>query len=299
VRHEGSSIIKRIEVTALFSVYTGQPEEPVTPHLPEIKELLMNRILFTLFCLFLICARGSAADDDKTKASVKVIGLDIHRTNENEQILTFNPGTTVEVLLTQPGKSILSIDPKASRLASITDDKKTDLTKTKSAFGRDWLNAAFLRFNKDNSQCVFQIYAPSTPAEGASKIMIKANFAVIVGKEEKTAEQKNVTLKVGEKAKLDAIAMTVEKGFGDGKQVTVSFITPERSIKSLEFIDSKGKAIPSIFPNTNPTFANGKGQFQTSCSLPVQTAPVTIKATYFSKTETVNVPVDLSFGLGF
>jgi hypothetical protein len=259
----------------------------------------MNRIMFTLFCLFLFSATALSADDAKTKAAVKVIGLDVHRTTENEQIFTFNPGTTVEVILAQPGKFILAIDPKASKLESFTDDKKTDLTKTKSLFGREWLNATLLRFSKDNAHCAFQIYAPSTPAEGASKLQVKANLAVVIGKEEKTAEQKNVTLKAGEKAKLDAIDMTVEKGFPEGKQVTASFITSERSIKSLEFIDSKGKAIPQVFTNTNPTFAGGKNQFQTTCSLPVQADPITVKVTYFSKTETVKVPVELSFGVGF
>lgn len=259
----------------------------------------MKCYLSTLVCVFVVGAAGLAADDDKTKASVKVIGLDIHRTLDNEQIFAFNPGTTVELLLAQPGKFILGVDSKASKLESFTDDKKTDLTKTKALFGREWLNAAFLRFNKDNSQCVFQIYAPGTPVEGAAKVLVKADLAVVIGKEEKTAEEKNIALKVGEKVKLDDIAMTVEKGFPEGKQVTASFITPERSIKSIAFIDSKGKAITQVFTNTNPTFVNGKNQFQTTCSLAIPAAPVTVKVTYFSKTEIVKMPVELSFSVGF
>jgi hypothetical protein len=129
-------------------------------------------------------------------------------------------------------------------------------------------------------------------------VLVKANLSVICGKEEKTAEQKNAALKVGDKATLDAIEMNVQKGFPEGKQVTVVFITPERSIKTIEFIDSKGKVINQVFTNTNfLTFP--KPQCQTTCSLAVPAEPVTIKVTYFSKTETIAVPVELSFGVGF
>jgi hypothetical protein len=261
-------------------------------------EFSMKRTVFYFSCLLLFVGLGLAAEDDKGKASVKVVGLEIHRSNPDDQIMIFNPGTSVTVMLSQPGKAILGLDGRASKLETFADDKKTDLTKTKSTFGREWLNAAFLRFNKDSSQCVFQIYAPGTPVEGADKVFVKANLAVLCGKEEKVVEQKNAALKVGDKATLDAIEMNVQKGFPEGKAVTVVFTTPDRSIKTIEFIDSKGKAINQVFTNTNfLTFP--KPQCQTVCSLSAPAEPVTIKVTYFSKTETIMAPVDLRFGVGF
>src|SRR5262245_31793943 len=101
------------------------------------------------------------ADDAKGKASVSVFGLTVQKPGSMDQIPFFNPGTTLDVVIGQPGKFILGIDAKASKLTAFTDDKKTDLTKTKSAFPRDWLNASFLRFNKDNTQCAVQVCAPS------------------------------------------------------------------------------------------------------------------------------------------
>src|SRR5262245_43512899 len=96
-----------------------------------VQEPPMKRVNLCLAGLFLCSTLGLTADDDKTKASAKVIGLDIHRANVSEQIFSFNPGTSVEMLLSQPGKFILGLDPKASKLESFTDDKKTDLTSTK------------------------------------------------------------------------------------------------------------------------------------------------------------------------
>ncbi len=288
----------------------------------------MKQSVFPIVCLLLIGRVVFAADDDKTKASVRTIGLAISKPSkvgDSDQIASFNPGTTVDVVITQPGKFILGIDPKASKLTAFTDDKKTDLSKrpstfgrewlnasflrfnketdlkkTTSAIGREWLNASFLRFNKDNSECAFQVYAPNVPVEDAERILVQATIAVLCGKEEKTAEQKDLSLKVGQKATLGSISLTVQKGYPEGKQITVALATPERSIKSVEFLDSKGKTIKQNFTNTFMMFNNmGKPEYQTSCSLPVPSEPVTVKVVYFSKTETINVPVDLKIGVGF
>ena len=263
----------------------------------------MKQSVFPIVCLLLIGRVVFAADDDKTKASVRTIGLAISKPSkvgDSDQIASFNPGTTVDVVITQPGKFILGIDPKASKLTAFTDDKKTDLSKRPSTFGREWLNASLLRFNKDNSQCPFQIYAPNVPVEDAERILVQATIAVLCGKEEKTAEQKDLSLKVGQKATLGSISLTVQKGYPEGKQITVALATPERSIKSVEFLDSKGKTIKQNFTNTFMMFNNmGKPEYQTSCSLPVPSEPVTVKVVYFSKTETINVPVDLKIGVGF
>src|SRR5262245_23870222 len=72
---------------------------------------------------------ATAVAQDK---AVQVTGIAIHKRLPKDQqdvILAYQFGTTVDVLITQKDKRILGVDTKASKLTSFADDKKTDLSK--------------------------------------------------------------------------------------------------------------------------------------------------------------------------
>jgi hypothetical protein len=239
--------------------------------------------------------------DDTKPASARVVSLHIVKPEEKDRDVSFeffSPSTTVQALVTLPGKVILGVDQKASKLTSFTDDKKTDLTKSKvkTFFTIPWLDA-YASISKDKHSCAVRLRGQNAPAAGASKIRLKASLVVVCGSGEKTAEKKDVKVEKGTKEKVGPVELEVPAPFPGGSYQVV-FRSDLPVIKNVEFLDADGKAVKSFGGFTQPPlFDNAK--YQTTYTLTdKKVTKVTVKLTYYEKTEKVKVPLDLSFGVG-
>jgi len=264
------------------------------------------RWLSTL-CLFAFGAALLAADeakpaDEKSSAKVQAIGLIVRKSPPPKPgAFGFAPnGVTMDLTVSKPGKFIVGIDAKASKLDSFTDDKKNNLFKKQPGVfgGADrWINEYMTQFGPEGESCTVQIMAANAPGKGAAKILVKASLIVQCGANEKTTDKKEIALKANEEVKVGDFTMKVNNAgdFGAGLAV----LSAEPRVKSVEFFDADGKAMKTMPPGRGNIFdQQGKPQAAASYFLGGKKMDkVSFKITYFDKIEAVTVPLDLSVGL--
>lgn len=211
------------------------------------------------------------------------------------------PGTRIQAVLSLPGKTMLAVDEKASKLESFKDDLGTDLTKADDTFpgGNRWVESFAFKASEKGDRALTVFNAAGVPASGAKKILMRGTLSILCGGTTKTAELKEVELKVDPKAKikLGEVTFTVEKSLYVG-DVSVKFESSSPNIRSASFTTTTGQAITTDKPNTSRFGFDNKYTYNTSYNLRTKADKINITLTYFEKTEVVNLPVELSVGIG-
>jgi hypothetical protein len=263
------------------------------------------RWLSTL-CLFAAGTALLAADDakpeEKSSAKVQAISLFIRKAPPAKPgtfVITPN-GVTMDLTVSKPGKFIVGIDAKASKLDSFTDDKKNNLfKKAAGVFGgtTNWINEYATQYGPEGESCTVQITAGNAPGKGAEKIVVKASLVLKCGADEKTSDKKEIALKANEEVKVGDFTVKVNSAgdFGAGLAV----LSAEPRVKSVEFFDADGKALKTMPPGRGNIF-NQQGKPQAAASYFLggkKMDKVSFKITYFDKVEAVTVPLDLRVGL--
>lgn len=262
------------------------------------------------FCaaFWFAAAAGLLTADEKKEAAgkgaakVQVTRLEIRKSPPVKRAgpLVPSSGISLAIRVSPPGKSIMGIDIKGSKLDSLTDDKKNNLYK-KAAFsfgGSDWLSE-FAEYSPEGDAVTLHVNADGAPGSGASKILLKASLALKCGSNEKATEKKAIALKA--KEQIDLGPFKVQIGPFGGNQVLV--VSDKENVKSVEFYDEKGKKVetspPNRLPPPPPAAPGGAKKMQYTYSYFVfeQKPKVFVKINYCEKLEKVTVPLDLRVGL--
>ena len=231
------------------------------------------------------------------------------------------PSFEVSMLLSRPDRNLIAFDAKASKLLSLTDDRKTELMKETGGIptGFDVGNGEQSPFQgkigEEGHRCLVRLRAPRTPAPGATKVTIKADLVLKCGTAEKAVEQKDFAPKLGSKVTVGPEPMEVGEGYGGDNLGAAAFgpggvtgemsiwlchsaPTPPPAIKSIAFLDAEGNPIKSWVATPTASFGPGK-PFQTQYGLEKKVDSLTVKVTYYEKVETLTVPVSIETGVGF
>jgi hypothetical protein len=263
----------------------------------------MKRWLST-FCV-LACAAGLfAADEPKSDITAQATQLSVRKPlpPKKKEAFAFpdNGSTNLDVALSAPGKFVLGIDTKAGKLTEFADDKGTKLF-TENKFGFGWLGD-FPIINPEGDVCTVHLNGQTAPAKGATKLKVKATVVLTCGSGEKATDKKEIKIKKDAKETVgDFTVQVIDDGamFG-APQIQVS--SDKQNLKSLSFFDDKGQEIKLFFPPFRQTIypmkAGDKMRYGLLANLPKKMDAVTVKATYFEKTEAVSAPIDLDIGVG-
>jgi hypothetical protein len=261
----------------------------------------MMRWLLTL-CLFAFFAGLSLADEKKSEVTAQATFLGIRKPLPVKKkvpgAFPDNGSTNLDVALSAPGKFILGIDVKASKLDQFTDDKETKLY-TADRFGATWLSD-YVQIDPEGEVCTVHFNGQVAPAKGATKLRIKATVVLSCGTDEKATDKKEIAIKKEQKETLGAFTIHVVSDgamFG-GPQIVVA--SDKQNLKGVEFFDAKGEAIKLFFPPNRQNYypTPMKMQYGMYATLPKKIDAVTVKVTYFDKTEALSVPIDLNVGVG-
>jgi hypothetical protein len=261
----------------------------------------MMRWLSTL-CLLGVAGGLLAADEKKADVKAQATALMVRKPlppKKTDPLAFVDTGSTaLDVTLTATGKYVLGVDLKASKLEHFTDDKQTKLDSG-NRFGQNWLSD-YPQITPDGEQCTVHLSAPTPPAKGAAKVQVKATVVLQCGADEKATDKKEIAIKKDQKETVGAFTIQVVNdgaAFG-GPQIAV--ISDKQIVKGAEFFDAKGEAIKlQLFPYRQNVFAGpGKMQYSLVSTLPQKADKVSVKVNYFNKVEPVEVPLDLSVGVG-
>lgn len=208
--------------------------------------------------------------------------------------------TTLTAQLQLPGRIILAVDPTQCAVDRFTDDRNTNLydaPQVRLSFAR--VTATAPPAHGKAIRVTFR--APGHPAAGATKLRVKGEVGVVVGKDEKTVERKDVSVRKG----VDLGAGTLkalDSGLARDVAPTGVKYTGTRPLKRLALVDRAGEEVEAVrnpFTEARTAGAAAKGEFSMLYSWPrAAPDPCTVRATYFDRVELVVVPVDLEAGLG-
>ena len=228
-------------------------------------------------------------------------------------------GTTLHLSLTHSPRALIGFDGKASKLASATDDKATDLAKEEARpnipqfrFGIGNDGPIVANIQPDGHHATLEVQLPRVPVKGATKILLKGQLVFQTGSGEKVVEQKDVSLKDG-KITVGPVPMTFGAqqggGFtpnfgagGDNKpttQVALNHTRPLGVIKKLVFLGPDGKEIAHNQTGSMTSGMGGQLAYTTLYSLEGKVDRATVRLTYYDKVEPLTLPLDVEAGVGF
>lgn len=244
-----------------------------------------------------------AAVAQETSTRVEAVQLTVRSKPTIDGVKMFgDPGIELQLAVKVPGKPILSVDADNSKLVRFVDDQGTDLAKGAPTGFFSWVSLSNAFRDEPTDSCLLDIKTKTLPSGKAGRLEIEAEIALIAASGSQTKEQK-VQLKKGTKITCGPVPMTlgnVEKSSFGGSELNVQISSDQRmdAIKSLVFVDAKGKEI-EVQPMGESSFGfGGKKTYTKSFGLPKKLGAVTIKITSYAKMEAVKVPVKLSVGMG-
>jgi len=244
----------------------------------------------------------------KGKVQVEVIALEVNRPApaDERKLFLISSGrqrTSLKLLISLPGRNIIGTDTAACTLTTFTDEKGTDLSKTRSSGSQPgWLGSSSAYISKDGHACIMWLRSDQVPARGSTKLTIKAKLGLKCGTDETTYTEK-VALKVGTQIKFPPAPMkirTIEETRWPGRKMTIRLNHTKRLdvVRKLTFLGPNGKEIKHIRLSTEYSGTGAKRTYLTSYGLAEKVDSVTLKITYYTKVASVAVPVDVSVGVG-
>lgn len=252
-------------------------------------------------CLLTVFATLCAAEDKKADITAQVTYLYVRKPLPPKKAppggFFDKGGAGLGVTLTAPGKYVLGLDTKASKLDHFRDDKGTKLF-TPGGFGMGWLSES-PQISPEGDQCTISVNATAPPAKGALKIEVKGTVILKCGSDEKKSDKKEIAIKKNQKETVGDFTVTVSNDGSMFGTPQLFIVSDKPNLKGVEMTDDKGGEIKPFFPPSRGAFQDaGKTKYGLAVTLPKKMTAVTVKVIYFSKTEDVEAPLDLSIGVG-
>jgi hypothetical protein len=292
--------------------------------------------LFGATCVgFLVSPVSAGAEEDGKpaalpKAELMSVRIDkpIPGTSGMGRAGTYS-GTSLAFWVTYAQGRIIGFDPKASRVESFTDDKGIDLSEP---YNRPFSWSRFGPFRDAGYTTqdgrLVEVGGDSVPARGAAKISFKATLVVLCASQEKTVEQKGISLKTGGKMNLGPLTVTVQEApvesWGGQAKMAVSLTAnqprpaapppasgriptapapalddPFASIKEVAFFGPDGEEIRRTSSGSSIKHESGETTATRTYALAEKADVLTVRVTYFEKVEAVKVPLSVETGVGF
>jgi hypothetical protein len=253
----------------------------------------MMRMLAVLTIGLVLGSALIAGDRDATKGKTTVEGvaLSVQKKLDQKNYPFSAPMTMLQIKVDSPGKQFMGVDA-ASTVSEMKDDKGTSLLAT-GLFKTSFQTSPQIAVNRES--LVVSLSTMAAPAKGATKVHLKGSLVLLTGLEEKTTDEKEVTIKQNAETKLGdfTLRVTMEKGFGT-QGASFSIASKKPNLKSVNVKDTDGKTVE--------LFGFGSYGFGTNWTSNFAMKKVVdkpkISITYFSKEEKVTVPVDVELGLG-
>lgn len=286
---------------------------------------LVPSTLIVIACVLPIGAQQPKEDDSKgPRWSCLSINISKGKFPGDLQS-SFDRRTRLEFMLEVPGASIVRIVDTRCNLDSFTDDKNTDFLADSGdeKVRMPHLSQGLPGVSADGKYAMVTVHAGIPPAAGATRLRIKGTVTVMVGKNEKDIEKKDVSLQKGvelefgtlkSKAPFGGVLGDNPIGEGFGKKGGAGFRLPDnveykgnRPLKRVTATDGDGKEIifrqQTLHRSGRKTGEDVYTIFLTRpfTGFPKNAPPLdrcTLRITYYDTVEEITVPMKVEAGLG-
>jgi hypothetical protein len=264
-----------------------------------------------LCALAVASVQGTSAGPTKAPdRGVELVGLSVAKPKPGDKFgrsmaSGLQAGTRLHLQIRRPDVSIVDLDTEASKLETFTDEKGTDLSKADRAGwkSRSWLS--WPEVSKDGHTASFGVTSKRVPAAGAKELHLKAAIVLRCGSAVKNAEVKDLALKKGSKLAAGSLTMTVKSvqdggGWDEDTKMTLELTSrrPFTPVKKLTFLAPDGKEIKHHLQGRGSASFGGSTTYTRSYALARKVEAATVRIEYYSKVQTLTVPVDVAAGLG-
>jgi len=211
-------------------------------------------------------------------------------------------GTTVALLVQRPAGGLIKFDDESSKLDVFTDEQGKSLLVKNNTFSSNGFGS-FPKVSKDTKAAMIELRADGTPGKDSRAVHIKGTLAFKAAKERKTYKQSGVALKLDTKIDAGPIPFTISKigkpAWGDGAlEVTLRTQKDPEAVASVRFLDEQGKEIESTSTNSSFLQMGSQATYDQAYSLGRKVDTVTIEITCWQDMTTINVPFELTAGIG-
>ena len=247
-----------------------------------------------------ICALPALAAGPATPAMLK---LEVEHALPEAQQKDLFAGTSNRTRLTlfvqMPDTTMIDLDEEASKLTQFVDDKGTDLSKGDERFGM--MNPIRgMHVADDGHRATVDIEGGVCPVNGATTITAKGTLAIKCGADPKDEKLEKIALAKGTKLTIAGVPVTIsEVNSSSNTQITFESSKPLDAVRELKFLDPAGKEIKSRYSGGSSMKFGSTATYQKMYELETKASSVTIAVSYWGKSQTVSVPLEMKAGVGF
>jgi hypothetical protein len=270
----------------------------------------MKSPVVSLLCSVLVlCGSGSLA----AEVTVRPVGLRIVQASarpDTSQMRPFNhdPGVIVVLEFATRGARFIGLVDDASRIESMVDDTGKDLlaeSPSGEPASRDFWD--FTTISEDGKILLVHNTLrnpPAFPAKEATEIRYTGVCTMRTAQGKRTLEG-TFPLESDAEASAGPLEITLSKIEPDGGygrypyKLTFRFKGPREAIESFELVDGQGEALDQRVASIITSRFGGEAIHRRSIRLArAPDGPITLRVGLWQDLRTVEVPFDLTFGLG-
>jgi len=190
---------------------------------------------------------------------------------------------------------MLELDSGASRLERFTDDRGTNLVNEDAPFGPFDTMA---RVSEDGRHIVFVVPSASLPAAGATGVSAAGVLAVRCGSHREDVASETVALREGGKLAVGGYELTIREvgpsQWGEGHALTLESRTELAAIDAWTLVLPDGRELEA-----SPSMSmSGMGSWQQTLELEESVERASLRITRWADLRTIEVPFEVSAGLG-
>lgn len=267
------------------------------------------------------CGGGSAAHGASPRLIVAVQGVRVIKPppGEDDTLRAFHDvsGTSVALVVTDPGGGLVVFDGDSSRVTSCVDDQGKDLTKrepgTKGAIEvpESWAFGPVGTVSANRKYCSLEVNMPATPTKQAVALTLSGVLVFKTANERKDFTVEKVALQAGTKVQAGNIPLTIKRtgqpqAGGDSHPIAIEFHGKQSldAIARIRFFDAAGKKLEaeevgrSFGESTDGGSAPSDFDATIEYRLKSAADTATIVITCWTDMKKVTVPFDLKVSLG-
>ncbi|MFN7732273.1 MAG: hypothetical protein ACK5OB_10225 [Pirellula sp.] len=198
-------------------------------------------------------------------------------------------------------------DPSAYFICVMDEGKeRTELQLSadgkKLANEQGFSNSGFMsNISEDGRRVVVPVSASQLPPKGTKSLKVTGQLFLQTGADEKK-EVVNLKVAAGETVKLGTITAkisSVEESSFDKSRTnkTLEANTSLEVISGLKFLDGQGKEIDSSLAGSSKFGFGSQSMYSRTYQLRGKPRNLTVEVTYFGKTRSISIPVELEVAL--